>query len=357
MDRLTRLRHKMQETGTDLLALAPGAHMRWLAGFAPHPDERPCLMLVAQDRAGFLMPALNADDARQHTDLPFWDWADATGPATALSTALSTLGRPATIALDESMRADHALMLVDALPDARRSFATDTVGALRMVKDADEITALRDNARIADAAQTALRNAIRDGITESDLADIARATFTEHGAKPEFSIVGTGQNSAFPHHHTGATKIRPGDAIVVDIGGRKNGYYSDITRMAALGQAPEGYAEIHAIVDAAVTAALGAIRPGATARSIDKAARDVITHAGYGDYFTHRTGHGLGSEVHEAPYITAANDLPLTEGMVFTVEPGIYLPGRFGIRLEEVAVVTATGAEILSSLPRSLHIA
>lgn len=356
--RMNRLRARMAATGTGLVALAPGAHMRWLMGFAPHPDERPCLLLIGPHKAGWLMPGLNGADARQHTDLPFWDWADATGPDTALAAALAAIApSPEKVALDEAMRADHALLLLDALPGVARGFAADTLGPLRMVKDAAELAALEENARIADAAQNALRAAIRDGMSERDLAEVAQAAFTALGARPEFAIVGVGVNGSFPHHHTGDTRVRPGQPIVCDIGARKGGYYSDITRMACLGTPPDDYAQVHAVVDAAVTAALAAIRPGVSAASVDKAARDVITAAGYGAFFTHRTGHGLGSEIHEPPFITAANPLVLEEGMVFTVEPGIYLPGRFGIRLEEVAVVTATGCRILSSLDRALHIA
>jgi Xaa-Pro aminopeptidase len=356
--RLARLRARMAATGTGLVALGPGAHMRWLAGFTPHPDERPCLMLIGPDTAGFLMPALNAADARQHTDLPFWEWRDEDGAGATLTRALAaTNASPARIGLDEAMRADFALMLIDDLPQAARGLAGETLGALRMLKEPAELAALRMNAAIADRAQTALRAAIRPGMTETELAAAAKAAFAAEGARPEFAIIGAGANGAFPHHHTGDTVLKAGDAIVVDIGGGKDGYYSDITRMAAVGHAPEGYAEVHAVVDAAVAAALAAIRPGVTARSIDAAARKVITDAGYGDFFTHRTGHGLGSEIHEPPYITASSDTVLEEGMVFTVEPGIYLPGRFGIRLEEVAVVTATGVETLSSLGRELHVA
>jgi Xaa-Pro aminopeptidase len=315
-------------------------------------------MLVGADAAGFLMPGLNAADARQRTDLPFWAWSDADGPADALAAALAAVApRARSVSVDETMRADFALGLLDMLPNVARGWAAETVGALRLIKDASEIAALRENARIADAAQAALRAAIRPGVTEADLAAAARAAFAAAGATPEFAIVGTGPNSAFPHHHTGRTVVREGDAIVCDIGGRKDGYFSDITRMAALGHPPEGYAEVHAVVDAAVAAGLAAIRPGVAARDIDAAAREVIVAAGHGAHFTHRTGHGLGSEIHEPPWITGTNPQTLEAGMVFTVEPGIYLPGRFGVRLEEVAVVTPTGAEILSSLPRTLHVA
>lgn len=355
--RLARLRVRMAETGMDLVALAPGAHLRWLLGFAPFPDERPCLALISQRAAGFLMPALNADDVRQHCDWPFWEWADDSGPDAALARAREAMGPVASVSLDETMRADHALRLLEALPGATRGFAAETVGHLRLCKDAAEIAALRENARIADLAQHALRAALRPGITERELADAARAAFRAEGAVPEFTIVGAGANGAFPHHHTGETVVKPGDAIVCDIGGRKQGYYSDITRMAICGPAPEGYAAVHAVVDAAVQAALATIRPGIAARDVDAAARRVITDAGYGAFFTHRTGHGVGQEIHEPPYITGVSDVILQPGMVFTVEPGIYLPGRFGIRLEEVAVVTETGCEILSRLPRDAFIA
>lgn len=356
MTRIDRLRSRMATSDIDLVALAPGAHLRWLLGFAPHPDERACLLLIGPDKAGFVMPALNAQDALQHTDLPFWEWRDDDGPDAALRAAMDAINpQPHAIAVDEAMRADHALLVLDAAPKAKRGFAADTLGVLRMIKDATELAALQENARIADAAQNAVRAAVRDGITERELAEVAKASFASEGARFAFGIVGAGVHSSYPHHHTGDTPVRPGDAIVVDIGAEKDGYYSDITRMVCLGDAPDGYQEVHDTVDAAVSAALSAIKPGVEARTIDKAARDIIAAAGYGEYFTHRTGHGLGSEVHEPPYMTATNPLVLEEGMVFTIEPGIYLPGRFGVRLEEVAVVTADGSRILSDLSRASY--
>lgn len=358
MTRLERLRSRMAATGTDLVALAPGPHMRWLLGFTPSPDERACFLLVGHEQAGFVMPVLNAADARQHTDLPFWEWQDDDGADRALEAGLQAVCRSVrSVSVDEKMRADHAFLLLDALPNVARGFASETVGALRMIKETGELDVLRENARMADLAQTALRSAIRDGITERELANVAKAVFEAEGAQMGFGIVGAGAHSSYPHHHTGDTPIRPGDAIVVDIGGTKHGCYSDITRMACLGIAPEGYTEVHDVVNAAVQAALEAIRPGVEANTIDAAARDVIRAAGYAEFFTHRTGHGVGCEIHEPPYITAASNTVLQEGMVFTVEPGIYLSGRFGIRLEEVVVVTSTGCEILSGLPRCLYVA
>lgn len=356
--RLDRLRERMAATGTDLVALGPGLHMHWAAGFHPLPCERPCLLLVGEKGAGFLMPALNAEGSRAETDLPFWTWDDAEGPEEAFDAAVRALApNPRRIALDEAMRADAALLLVERLPQAQRRLAEDTVGALRMIKDEAEIAALRRSAALADEAMSALFAALRPGMTEREARDVAFARFAEGGAAPIFGIVGGGPRGAFPHHQTSAAPLSAGEAIVVDIGARLDGWPSDITRMAAIGETPAGYAEVHAVVEAAVQAALAAVRPGAVAREIDAAAREVITAAGHGPRFVHRTGHGLGLDVHEGPWITATSETVLEPGMVFSIEPGIYLPGRFGIRLEEIVVVRDTGAEILSALPRALHVA
>jgi len=355
--RLDALRVKMTETNTDLVVLGPGAHIDWLLGVRPHADERPCLAFVSGAGAGFLMPALEAESARDHTDLPFFEWADDSGPQKALAALLTDLNAAdaRSIVLDETMRADHAALITDALPRAARRFTLDTVGALRMRKGADEYAALKRNAQIADRAMQAAWAAMAPGMSEAEVATVVRALFVEEGARPLFTIVGAGPNGAFPHHQTGETILKAGDAVVMDIGGGSEGYSSDITRMAVIGEGPEGYKDVHAVVEAAVQAALKAARPGAKAREIDDAARGVIAEAGYGDYFVHRTGHGLGVEVHEPPFITASSDTVMDEGMVFSIEPGIYLPGRFGIRLEEIVILRADGPEILSDLPRGFE--
>ncbi len=358
-ERLAALRGRMRETGTDLVALGPGAHMQWLLGFHPMPDERPCLLLVGPQAEAFLMPAMNAEGARGQTDIAFHEWHDTTGPGEALSQALAASGTSdaSGVVLDEAMRADFALLLLGALPDAGHRFTDATTGWLRMRKDEDEYARLKMNAGIADRAMLAAFAAIRPGLTELAVAQFIRDHFASEGADPGFWIVGGGPNGAFPHHHTGDRKLKQGDAVVIDLGGRKDGYPSDITRMAAVGHAPEGYQDVHDIVEAAVRAAMAAARPGVAARTVDAAARTVITEAGYGDYFVHRTGHGLGIEVHEPPYITGTSETVLEEGMVFSIEPGIYLPGRFGIRLEEIVILRSDGPEILSGLPRALHVA
>ena len=356
--RLVALRGRMRETDADLVALGPGPHMQWLAGFAPHADERPCLLLVGPEREAFLMPGLNAVGSRAHTDIRFFEWSDDTGPDQALSAALDYVGgaNASRVVVDESMRASFALLVLDTLRGAAHTFTEATTGALRQFKDADEQAEIRRNAGIADRAMLAVQAAARPGIPERDLAAIARSVFQAEGAEPLFTIVGSGPNGAAPHHHTGDRKLAVGDAVVVDIGARQGSYSSDITRMLAIGRPPEGYGEVHAAVEAAVRAALAMARPGVPAKAVDAAARQVIAEAGYGEYFVHRTGHGLGLEGHEPPYITATSETILEAGMVFSIEPGIYLPGRFGIRLEDIVILHDDGPEILSGLSRDVFV-
>lgn len=354
-DRMARLRERMAATDTDLVVLGPSSHMVWLSTLSPHGDERPVLLIVGKDKAGFLMPALNADSSRLHTDLPFFPWTDAEGPKAALDALLGDVGADKadlSIVLDETMRADFALLVIDALPGATRRFTDDTIGYLRARKDDAEYKTLKMNAVLNDKAMQAGFAALKDGVTEIAIAETIRQFYKDNGAAPEFTSVCFGPNGAFPHHHTGETKLKAGDAVLIDIGGRKDGYPSDMTRVGFFGKEPEGFAEIHDVLDRAVSAALLASKPGALAKDVDKAARDVITEAGYGEFFLHRTGHGLGIDVHEAPYITASSETVLDEGMVFSIEPGIYLQGRFGLRLEEIVIVRGNHAEILSDLPR-----
>jgi Xaa-Pro aminopeptidase len=190
---------------------------------------------------------------------------------------------------------------------------------------------------------------------ETELARVAQEAFFAAGAQEvPFAIVGTGPNSAFPHHATSSRAAQAGEPVLADLGSRLDGYMSDITRMAFLGTPTARYREIHAVVEEAVAAALETIRPGVPMRAVDLAARGVIARAGYGDKFTHRTGHGIGVSGHELPSITHTNEQPLEVGMAFSVEPGIYLVGEFGVRLEEIVVVTARGPEVLSPLPRTV---
>lgn len=356
-NRLARLRQRMTDTGTDLLAVGPSSHMEWLLGLNPHGDERPVMGLVTADQVGVLMPKLNADAARaQCSKVPFYEWSDAQGPLDALTALLGDLGvkRPGiSVVLDEMMRADFAFLLLDQLDRPTRRFTQDTIGQLRAEKDADEHRLLRDCAHLNDAAFKLAFASLRTGMSENDVKTIMVDHYRAHGAEPAFCIVGFGPNSAFPHHHTGADVLQPGMAVLIDAGCRLNGYPSDMTRCAWYGDKPDPeFTQIASVVEEAAQSALSATKPGAACSAIDGAARDVIKAAGYGAAFPHRTGHGLGIDVHEPPYITASNDQALKIGNVFSIEPGIYLPGAFGVRLEDIVYLGPDGPEILSGLSR-----
>lgn len=358
--RRTVIREHMARRGIDLLAVWPSENMTYLLGWHSHPDERPCFFLLTPRGEAMLMPELNAEEARAHLNVSMETYADAEGPAEALRRLGAQLhfGDVDVVALDETMRTDFSLLLLEHLDDARPLAATELIGGVRMLKEDVEVELIQQNAATADRAMQAAFASIRPGVSERDIGQAARQAYEEVGVdKVNFTIVGAGPNGAFPHHATSRKRVEEGDAIVIDIGARKDGYNSDVTRMAFVGTPSQHYLEVHAVVEQAVQAALGVIRPGLAAREVDRAARDVITAAGYGEYFVHRTGHGLGLNGHEPPYITSTNELALEKGMVFSVEPGIYLPGEFGVRLEEIVVVTEDGARIFNGLPREVFVA
>ncbi|HET9124744.1 MAG TPA: Xaa-Pro peptidase family protein [Solirubrobacteraceae bacterium] len=360
--RLARLRGSMARAGVGLTAIAPTDNLRWLLGFAPLYDERACALIVSAERAVMLMPGLNAEQTAAHApEIPLVRWADEDGPVDALRDALARVAPGATaaeltFAADPQMRADHLLLLQGALPGVRTIDAGEVLWPLREIKDGSELAALARAAGIADRAMEAAWTACAAGVSELSIAEAINNVFAAYGCEPEFALVGAGAHSAFPHHETGGQLLAEGDAVVIDLGGVLEGYHSDITRMAFIGEPTARYREVHSAVEAAVAAALEATRPGATCGEIDAAARDVISAAGFAEFFVHRTGHGLGLSGHEPPYVMAGSDVVLRPGMVHSIEPGIYLPGEFGVRLEEIVHVTEDGCERFSGLGRHVHI-
>jgi Xaa-Pro aminopeptidase len=350
----------MADAGVELTAIAPTASLRYLLGFAPMGDERACMLLVSADGVAGVIPNLNSVQVTSEVpELEIELWKDDAGPERALAEMLERIGASGSVnrfAVDPEMRADHLLLLQAALPQAQTVSASVVITPLRERKDANEIAALQRSSDVTDRAVEAAFAALRPGITEAEVAEVIAQAFAAHGSRGEFSLVGGGPNGALAHVDPGPREMREGDAVVIDIGGDLDGYLSDITRMAFIGEPTERYHEIHAIVEAAVQAGMAASKPGATCAEVDAAARDVIEDAGYGEYFTHRTGHGLGLSIHEPPWIMAGNDLELAPGHVYSIEPGIYLPGEFGLRLEEIVHVTETGCERFSSLPRDVHV-
>jgi Xaa-Pro aminopeptidase len=359
--RLEGARSAMAERGIGLLAVSPSDDLRYLLGFAPVADERASMLLLGPRDATFLVPALNAEQARAAAPgLALAVWEDADGPEQALRSALTpfSLDDGTTVGVDGTMRADTLLLLQRVVSGARYVPADVVLGELRIRKDAGELRALRASARTADAAVVAAFEACSAGISELEIAEAAAAAFRREGCEEvAFTLVASGPHGAFPHHRSGARRLAEGDAVVIDLGGRLDGYCSDITRVVHVGEPTERYRRLHAVVDEAVRAGIAAVAPGAACGDVDRAARAVIEDEGLGSSFVHRTGHGLGLSIHEPPWVMAGDRTQLAAGMVFSVEPGVYFPGELGLRLEDIVRVTETGCEILSALPRDVYVA
>lgn len=353
--RIARLQAEMVRAGVDLLAVSPGATMRYLLGFSPLADERPCALLLSRSDLRLVVPALNAQQMVTHTGLDVLAWTDDQGPQEALRQAASALLIGGVTAFDDTMRADTLLPLREALKPSRMTLASEVVGLLRSRKSAAEIEALQKAAAMADGAMTAGLAACRPGVTEAQVAHAVEESFRAQGAEiVDFVIVASGPNSAFPHHQTGQRVLQEGDAVILDIGATLEGYKSDITRVAHLGPPSEEFNRVYQAVLEANRRATATVRPGMLAKDVDRAARGYLEQAGYGEYFVHRTGHGLGLEVHEPPYITAESETILEPGMVFSIEPGVYIPDRFGVRIEDIVVVTEDGVRALTGAPHDL---
>lgn len=351
------VRGRLAALGIDLLAVGPSSNMRYLLGYVPHPDERPCLLLLTPEGEHFLVPDVNLADAKAHVGLELSSYSDEAGPVAAFARALGSLGigANASVALDGPMRTDFALLVLGRTGWQPAVSGDVLIGPLRLVKDGVEVDLLRASAACADAAMEAALEFLRPGVKESEIAAVVRDAFTRSGSPDGiFTLIGAGPNGAFPHHEAGDRSVVAGDAVVIDIGASLEGYHSDITRMAVVGDAPVGYEDVHAVVERAVRAALDVARPGACVKDVDAAARSVIADAGFGEYFPHRTGHGLGLDEHEHPFITRTGETHLEEGMVFSIEPGVYLPGQFGVRLEEIVVLEHDGPAVLSRLGRGV---
>ena len=352
--RLDRARQAAAGTG---LVIAPGSDLRYLIGQPGGSFERLTALVIPADGVpALVVPKLEAPAFERIADLgvDIVTWVDGVDPYGLAAERLSGADR---VAISDFTPALHVLGVRDALPKAEQVLAGPIVRELRMRKDAAEIDALRKAGAAIDRVHARVGEWLRPGRTEAEVgADIAAAIVAEGHAEADFVIVAAGPNGASPHHALSDRVIEAGDVVVVDIGGPvAEGYNSDSTRTYAVGTPRDAdVAATYAVLQEAQQSAVDAVRPGVTAESIDAAARDVIAAAGFGDYFIHRTGHGIGLDVHEEPYIVAGSDLPLEEGMAFSVEPGIYQAGRWGARIEDIVVVTADGAESMNDQPHDL---
>lgn len=362
--RQARLGEKLQAAGLDALAMVPGASLAYLTGLRYHLVSRPNAALFFPDQPPlFILPELEAGKARELAFpvriLTFGE--DPRSWPEAFRQAVETAGLAGKLFGLEPLRMRYLEydLLQEAAGEARFVSAEAAVAALRMYKDARELEAMRQAAVLAETALEAALPAIRPGVSERQIASELTLQLLRQGSEPElpfFPIVASGPNSANPHATPGDRRLRHGDLLIIDWGATVDGYFSDITRTFAVGEVEENLAEIARVVAEANAAGRAAVRPGVMAAEIDHAARQVIAAAGYGDFFIHRTGHGLGLEGHEPPFIRGDNQEVLQAGMTFTVEPGIYLPGRGGVRIEDDMVVTAEGGESLTGLPRDLAV-
>jgi Xaa-Pro aminopeptidase len=359
-DRLERARAATRVAGVDALLVSPGADLFYLTGYEAVPLERlTCLVLPAEGDPRLVAPGLERAAALASPvgalGIEVVAWAETDDPY-ALTASLLPAGAR-TVAVDNHMAAEQVLALREAMPAARQTLAGTVLRELRMRKTPVEVTALREAGAAIDAVHARMGEWLRPGRSEREVGrDIADAILSAGHVRADFVIVGSGPNGASPHHGVSDRVVRPGDPVVVDIGGTMpSGYRSDSTRTyVAAGPVPDDVLTYYPVLLDAQAQQCGYVRPGVSAESVDAVGRDAIAAAGYGAAFVHRTGHGIGLETHEEPYIVAGNALVLEEGMAFSIEPGIYLEGRSGARIEDIVVCTADGVERLNTTSREL---
>ena len=341
--RRDRLSSTLAGRGMAALIVGAGSDLTYLTGYRIHTSERlTALVLTADGTSRLVVPALEAPRASAAApDLELQAWQETEDPHTLAARAVADTGD---IAVGDQLWASFVLRLQAALPGRRFLPASEVTCGLRMRKDDAELAALRDVGASADRAYARVRELEFSGRRESELAaDIAALLRSEGHDEVTFTIVAAGPNGASPHHHTGERVIEAGDAVVLDFGGTRAWYCSDITRTVVVGEPDDELVRVHDLVRRAQEAGYAAAREGVKASDVDRAARSVIEEGGYGERFIHRLGHGIGLDGHEHPYLVSGNDEVLERGMAFSIEPGIYLPGRFGVRIEDIAAIGDDG--------------
>ena len=360
-DRTRRCQRRLDEADADAAVLFPSTNLFYVSGFREEPGERHLFLFVPREGdPAFVAPEMYGEQIRDASwveDVRLW--ADGDDPTTLVAALADEFDlRGGRLLVDDTMWARFTQDLRETLPDAAFGLASEVFDDLRMRKDEAELAALRTAGELADEVSVEIRELGEEviGMTETELAaEIDRRLAERGGEEVAFgTIAGSGPNGAKPHHRHGDREIERGDPVVLDFGAYVDGYPGDQTRTVVFAGDPPGeFERVHDVVCEAQQAAVEAVGPGVTAEEVDRAAREVIADAGYGEEFVHRTGHGVGLDVHEDPYIVAGNDEELEPGMVFSVEPGVYLPGEFGVRVEDLVAVTEDGCERLNDSPRT----
>jgi Xaa-Pro aminopeptidase len=355
-DRVRRAQAEMARQGVDALAIGVGSDLLYLAGYPGHTSERLTLMIVPKEgEPKIVVPQLEAPRlGAAGVPFPPVAWEETADPANIAADIIWETGARS-VASNNELWASFLIKMQRHLPEVQWEIAGDIMRELRMCKDTAEVDLIREASHRTDAAWVEFTQTKIAGLTERQAGERLMDLMRQHGMESvAFCICASGPNSASPHYSTADRVIREGDAIVFDFGGRFQHYVSDITRTVHIGEPSDEYRTVYATVLRANEAAFAAVRPGVACQEIDRAARNVIMDAGYGEYFIHRVGHGLGLDVHEEPYMVEGNTLPLRVGMIFSDEPGIYMPGKFGVRIEDSVVCTETGGEKLNDAPRDL---
>ncbi|MGH2710279.1 MAG: M24 family metallopeptidase [Actinomycetota bacterium] len=355
-ERIARASEAAGHMGLGALLVTPSADLVYLTGYSPLPLERlTCLIIRPGKDPILLVPALERPLAESHglaKTAEIASWGETEDPYSIVGQVVGDVERAGCSA---RMLAGHLLRLQATFDGTRFSTASDVLGPLRAIKDTNEVNLLKRAARYADETYSRITGTRLETLTERDVAHRLADLLVETGNdEVAFTIVGSGPNSASPHHEPTGREVLAGDTVVMDFGGRSGGYCSDISRTVAVTKPSPNLREVHEIVQEAQEEAFRAVKPGVAAHDVDRAAREVIERSGYGDLFIHRTGHGIGLEEHEEPYIVEGNEQPLRPGMCFSIEPGIYLPGKFGVRIEDIVVVTGEGGRRLNTAPREL---
>ena len=358
--RTERCQALLRERGADLLILSFGPNLYYLSGFHEEPGERPLLLfLPAESEPFFLVPELYRDHLQRDTWITeLHIWRDGEDPwQIARKAAFDRKLRPHRVLVDDRMWTLFLLPLQGVFSESRFELASSVLTPLRMTKAPEELEILKEAAAIVDEVFVQLLPQPWEGRTEREVARAIEQEMQRLGGEGVAfeTLVASGPNGALPHHRAGERRIEKGDVVILDFGCRLRGYHSDTTRTVVCGRADDEVRRVYEIVREAQEKGVQTVRPGIPAEEVDRAARGTIEAAGYGEYFIHRTGHGIGLEIHEPPYIVTGNYQRLEVGMTFSVEPGIYLPGKFGIRIEDIVAVTPEGGERLNLSTRELQ--
>ncbi len=357
--RISQAQEQMRQQDIEFLFVTPSSDLIYLLGYPAHASERLTLLGIPADGEPFVVvPELESSRLRDRSDLvDIHPWQETESPVKLVSRIVEG-AEGSTIAVSDQTWSAFLLGLQAEMDDARFASANNILRELRMIKDQAEIDSILEASKRTDAAWVEFTSTVQfAGRTERDVARDLTACLAKNGLDTvSFLIAASGPNSASPHHILSDRVIREGEPVLFDFGARWNHYTSDLTRNVHVGEPTDEYRTVYETVLAANRAALAAVEPGVPCEAIDDAAREVITQAGYGDNFIHRVGHGLGLDTHEEPYMVSGNTLPLRPGMVFSDEPGIYIDGEFGVRIEDILLCTEDGAESFNHAPRELQV-